>query len=185
MGGRRKVMSMSITLISKKFAIIRILCLLLCLAALMGCEKSNDTATNELPSEVSACVEQYVELMEDEGSTVAQEYVYFENQTSKEMFGEANMAFEKYTIDETEKVNDRLYVLSFSATVVYRLSEDDPEEPEVVQEEGFNYVANIDGEWKFILNAADIPESIQDGFDPEKYKSNDPDIMSPEDAIIV
>lgn len=95
------------------------------------------------------------------------------------------MAFEKYTIDETEKVNDRLYVLSFSATVVYRLSEDDPEEPEVVQEEGFNYVANIDGEWKFILNAADIPESVQDGFDPEKYKSNDPDIMSPEDVIIV
>lgn len=182
-------MFMFITQRANLWFIPRIKSLFVCIlfamcTVLTGCNANDSAPTDTLPDAANQCVDNYLKIMETDGSKSATDFLYFENNTTKEMFGEANMTFNRYSIDNVEKVNDNLYVLSFSATVAYH-SPTEGEEPDTEEETGYNYVANINGDWRFILNKNDIPTSIQENFDSDKYQSSDPDAMDANDVTII
>lgn len=68
----------------------------------------------------------------------------------------------EYEIESIDKVNDSLYAI----TALTRLKGDAPGAFYRV----YHFVLNVDGKFQYAGNKRDIPESLKENFNPEKYQ---------------
>lgn len=129
-------------------------------------EKPKADLENSPLYDVLKCVEDYMDALK-ESTASASQYVHFENEEARSYFEENLDYLIEYEIQEFSKINDSLYAL----TIKYKTATS-----EFCEERGFphrdvayNFVANIDGSFLFIINKADIPENLKAGLDEDKY----------------
>lgn len=88
-------------------------------------------------------------------------------------FDNSTMTVQSYDIVSMEKINDDLYAL----TVDYVDVPEDENEEYTEDVTAYNFIGKIDGQWRYIFNKRNIPEEIQENFDPDKYIYTDPDYL--------
>lgn len=112
-----------------------------------------------VPHEYKEVVEQYIKLR-GENDPVAYDLCYFrpENKHFKQLMIDGCPVLLGAEVERYEKISDDLY--AFLAK--YELSE--------IYEKGYSFVANIDGQIQVIVNIRDVPDSIAEGINIEKYR---------------
>ena len=117
---------------------------------------------------VEMCAEQYLQAFKTVGMKEAVQYCHFEanefhsQDVHRALYIRAGCAIQDYRIQNIEKINDELYVLTLE-----------------LQDAGgqwttvYNFVGYIDGVYRYINGISHIPESLRTGFVPEAYQTVD------------
>ena len=98
------------------------------------------------------------------GNSYSVEYAHFEDEFVRQAYLSVEDQLISYQIEHIEKVNDNLYALTIKmkTTQTVMLRGD-------VWSEVYNFVARIDGQWKFINGVGNIPDDLQENLEKEKY----------------
>ena len=136
----------------------------------------------EIPDEVLALVVTYMEAYKI-GVNEAVKYIYFSDDWTEGVYLDTNDRLLDYRIESAEMINDDLIALTIQTRTM--MSDETGE----TQGEGtffvaYNFVARIEGEWRFINGVRHIPEVLKDNFDESKYQYSDPDIVDHEDVLL-
>lgn len=138
----------------------------------------NDTEATTVPKEVSETLENYLSALK-EGVDKAVEYAHFEDDFTREAFIDSGSYLIDYEIEDAEKVNENLYAFSIlsktNTSVLYQ-----GDEPIRV----YNFVGKVNGDWYFMNGVAQVPEDIQENFDPSKYSYSDDNIVDRDDVLV-
>lgn len=163
----------------KYVAIICCVVLLILIAGIITwASHQNDTEDTIIPEEVSATLENYFSALK-EGVDKAVEYAHFEDDFTREAFINSGSYLIDYEIEDAKKVNENLYAFTIlSKTNTSALYQGD--EPIRV----FNFVGKVDGDWYFMNGVAQVPENIQENFDPSKYSYSDDNIVERDDVLV-
>ena len=112
------------------------------------------------PDIVDAYMEAYAK-----GNSYSVEYAHFEDEFVRQAYLSVEDQLISYQIEHIEKVNDNLYALTIKmkTTQTVMLRGD-------VWSEVYNFVARIDGQWKFINGVGNIPDDLQENLEKEKIQ---------------
>ena len=124
-----------------------------------------------LPPEACKMVEQYYAASKEDVAR-ATEYVHFEDEFDRLAYIDSGDELLDYRVESVEKINDRLYELVF----LYK-SEQSVEMCGDEFQTAYNFVVNIDGEWKYVNGYRGIPEDLRENLDPEKYRYRGEDVI--------
>lgn len=155
----------------------------LCLAVLAaGCaqnQESAEEAADDIPDEVTAFLEEYLEALK-EGPAVSVEYIYFlpENASYYGYYRDSGDPLSDYTLQDSVKVNDTLY--AFLITFVMESDIELGKEPVTA----WNYVALINGEYRMLNSADNIPEDNQENFNLDDFTVPEGFYTVPEDLLV-
>ena len=97
------------------------------------------------------------------GNSYSVEYAHFEDEFVRQAYLSVEDQLISYQIEHIEKVNDNLYALTIKmkTTQTVMLRGD-------VWSEVYNFVARIDGQWKFINGVGNIPDDLQENLEKDK-----------------
>lgn len=144
---------------------------LLTIGLLAGCGAK--ASFDNVPEEVSDFAELVLSQWQENGKNAISEYYYIIDPTEQSAFDNSTMTVQSYDIVSMEKINDDLYAL----TVDYVNVPEDKSEEYTEDVTAYNFIGKIDGQWRYIFNKRNIPEEIQENFDPDKYIYTDPDYL--------
>lgn len=175
----------SVLIMDKKkisIAVVAVLvCLLICIAAIgqlvpkdRDPEEGSDTA---LPAEVLDLINNYMSAFK-KGTDKSVEYIYMEDEFKRSAYINSGDMLIDYKIESFEKINNNLYGL-----VVLTKTEQSMMTFGDVYRSVFNFVAYIDGEWRYINGVANIPADIRENLDVSKYTYDDKHIVGAEDIV--
>lgn len=175
----------SVLIMDKKkisIAVVAVLvCLLICIAAIgqlvpkdRDPEEGSDTA---LPAEVLDLINNYMSAFK-KGTDKSVEYIYMEDEFKRSAYINSGDMLIDYKIESFEKINNNLYGL-----VVLTKTEQSMMTFGDVYRSVFNFVAYIDGEWRYINGVANIPADIRENLDVSKYTYDDEHIVGAEDIV--
>lgn len=162
----------------KKTATIMVVITLLLVASAVGFLKARQsTAGAVLPKEASDIVDAYMEAYA-KGNSYSVEYAHFEDEFVRQAYLSVEDQLISYQIEHIEKVNDNLYALTIKmkTTQTVMLRGD-------VWSEVYNFVARIDGQWKFINGVGNIPDDLQENLEKEKYSYHNENIVDRNDVF--
>ena len=132
----------------------------------------------DVPDEINNLVEDYMTAYK-EGTEKAVELMHFNNKFKREAYIATGDRLLDYNIQGIEKINDSLYAVSAlvktKQTILYN-----GDDFELV----YNFVAKIDGQWKYINGLSNVPEELRENLDPSKYTYQGENILGSEDIII-
>ena len=151
---------------------------LLLVASAVGFLKARQsTAGAVLPKEASDIVDAYMEAYA-KGNSYSVEYAHFEDEFVRQAYLSVEDQLISYQIEHIEKVNDNLYALTIKmkTTQTVMLRGD-------VWSEVYNFVARIDGQWKFINGVGNIPDDLQENLEKEKYSYHNENIVDRNDVF--
>jgi len=117
---------------------------------------------------VERCAEQYLQAFRDGGMERAVEYCHFEENeyysqdAHRDIYIRSGCAIQDYRIRRIDKVNDGLYALTL-----------DLQDASGQWKTVYNFVGHIDGTYRYINGVSHIPETLRDGFAPERYRTVD------------
>jgi len=136
----------------------------------------------EIPDEVLSLVVTYMDAFKT-GVNEAVKYIYFSDDWTEGVYLDTNDRLLDYRIENVEMINDDLIALTIQTRTMVS------DETGETQGEGtffvaYNFVARIDGEWRFINGVRHIPEVIKENFDESKYQYSDPNTVDPEDVLL-
>ena len=122
-----------------------------------------------IPVNYAAYYIKYMEALK-KGTKDAIQYTHFEN-GDKSAYTDSKDKLLDYGIRNIERVNDKLYAFTISATS----SASRDGKPVTA----YNFVGIIDGKLRVLCNTAQIPPALRDNLDPLKYKNTDPSVLWP------
>ena len=157
--------------IGKNFRLAALLVLLV--LACMGCTNTWKTARADIPQEVYDCADSYADALMNKGASEAAHLLYFKDESQREIFAESSVTVQQWKLETVEKVNPSLYALTLSV-----------ETREDGKRTVYNYVVKLDGQYWYIIHQRDIPDKLQENFDPERYKYDSENILSDDDIVI-
>lgn len=163
-------------------AVVAVLvCLLVCIAAIgqfvpkgRDTEEGPDTA---LPAEALDLINNYMSAYK-KGADKSIEYIYMEDEFKRSAYINSGDMLIDYRIESFEKINDNLYGLVVSIKTEQSMMTFGD-----VYRSVFNFVAYINGEWRYINGVANIPANIQENLDVNKYTYDDEHIVGAEDIV--
>ncbi len=159
----------------KKFGKIYsiVVLLLACFLGVAIVRQTRVSAWNE--GEVEKFAESYMESIIEKGPASVVDECYFSTEMEREIFQESSFFYTGYEIKEICYINDDLYALTIEL--------DNPmlDQTNKSQETVYNFVARIDGEKYYINNVRNIPESVQEGLDKNKYATGGEDELTLDD----
>jgi len=139
--------------------------LALLILALSACGQKNSAAFEDIPEEITEIYETYMEALKT-GTKEAVQYMHFENDR-RIAYVDSTGKLVDYKIENIEKINDNLY--AFTVSVKTTIEKD--------YHTSYNFVGRIDGELYVMNGVRQIPESISDNLDPNKYTYDDENII--------
>ena len=136
----------------------------------------------EIPDEALSLVVTYMDAFKI-GVNEAVKYIHFSDDWTEGAYLDSNDRLLDYRIESTEVINDDLIALTIQTRTMVS------DETGQTQGEGtyfvvYNFVARIEGEWRFINGVRHIPEDLKDNFDESKYQYSDPNIVDHEDVLL-
>jgi hypothetical protein len=136
----------------------------------------------EIPKEALSLVETYMDAL-NVGVHEAVKYIHFEDDWTKGIYLDTNDKLLDYRIESAEMINNDLIAFTIQSRTMVS------DETAQTQGEGtylmvYNFVARIDGKWRFINGVRHIPDDLKVNFDENKYKYNDPNIVDPGDVLL-
>ena len=140
--------------------------------ACTGCADGSSTGA-DVPQGVYDCAEVYADVLKTEGPAEASQLIYLKNEAERAVYAASTDSVESWKLDAVEPINPDLYALTLSV-----------ETREGGAKTAYNYVAKLDGQNRYIVNQKDIPDSLRENFDPEKYQYDSEDILSDNDIIL-
>lgn len=157
------------------------LALVLCVC--VGCGKDVSCVVYDnvkVDKSVSDVIDSYFTQAQNSESDSVYQILYFKptNEIEREAY-QTNREYDIYptgaTVYKVDKINDSLYAI----TLHVDMSIDEEDADKIV----YNFVVNIDGEWKYILAAHNIPDDVLDGGDLSQYDYDDDSILEADDVI--
>lgn len=134
--------------------------------AICACTVAIKREQQNSPDAAQTYFEEYLEVCKS-GYKNAAEYVYFDNDWEMEFFvGNVGEKLLDYTILGSESINDSL--TAFQVELETASDRTLGRKPTI-----YNFVAKIDGEYKVITNIRNVPDSLREGIDEDKYTSPD------------
>lgn len=136
--------------------------------ALLSCGVKKTPTFDGIPNDIVAVAQTYLDAFK-KGTENAAPYCYFATKESENAYRDVeDQWLESYEIQKVEKLNESLYVV----TVYGKLNVDSEART------AYHYVGMVDGQWRYILNIANIPENLQTNVDFTPYDySDNPDIL--------
>lgn len=136
----------------------------------------------EIPEEALSLATTYMDAFKI-GVYEAVNYIYFSDDWTEGIYLDTNDRLLEYRIKSVEMINDNLIALTIQTRTMVS------DETGQTQGEGtylvvYNFVARIDGEWRFITGVRHIPEVLKDNFDESNYQYGDPNIVDHEDVLL-
>lgn len=110
-----------------------------------------------IPDEVTEYLCSYMEVCKENPDKTV-EYTHFETEIEAEAFSRSRKDISGYEILGAEKVNEDLY----GFTVL--IQNDYTKHPK-----RYYFVGRIDGQLRLMVNVGNIPESLKEGFNPDRY----------------
>lgn len=142
-------------------------------------QKNRDAEESDaaLPDEVCDLIHNYMSAYK-EGTDKSVEYIYMEDEFKRSAYINSGDKLVDYKIESFEKINDNLYglvVLSKTTQSMMRFGDG--------YRSVFNFVAYINGEWRYINGVNNIPDDIRDNLDVNRYTYSDDNIVDAEDIV--
>lgn len=113
------------------------------------------------------------------GYTDAVDFVYFDNDWEAEFYvGNPMNKLLEYTIIDEQQINDSLvaFEVEFESAADRNLGQ---------TVTAYNFVGIVDGEYKVMTNARNIPESLRENFDEDDFAiTNDDSQLSIDDIVL-
>ena len=155
-----------------------------CLCCL-GCSSGSNNNVNydtEIPNQdIAKTITSYFSAAKEKNINKVLDVLYFRDESKfEESAYKENFAAGIYPVSATvysiDEINDNLYAITLD--VEMSNEKERPNDNDV-----YNYVALINGEWRYILAQQNIPEEILDGADLSAYSYSDDKIISSQDVI--
>lgn len=140
----------------------KIYIILICIIIFLGillCLTSRSKSCEELPDEILNTIDNYMTAYKI-STEQASKFIHFENEDTKKFYIESGEKALDYRIESFEKINDNLYGI----TVLIKTNMTENNYLRV-----YNFVLNIDGEWKYANGVNNIPDNLSENLDNEKY----------------
>ena len=144
-----------------------------CLLGVFIVRQTQASVWNEQEAEKFA--ESYLDGIIEKGPASVVDDCYFSTETEREMFQDSKFFYTGYEIKEICYINDGLYALTVE------LEKPTWDQTDEEQETVYNFVARLDGKTYYINNVRNIPESVQEGLDKNKFVNADEDELTLED----
>lgn len=159
----------------KKASFLALLVLICCFLILAFQIYQTQLILKDIPSEVSDCMISYLKAYQ-QGPDQSVFFCHFEDSADQIAYRISGPILKKYKIMEASQINESLY----SFTIHMRLGE-------TIDQIVYNFVGNIDGEWKIMNNTSNIPEALQENLDVSLYQYSDEDsfyILDRETSVV-
>ena len=137
---------------------------------------------NKIPDEVQALVEAYMDAKKI-GVSESAKYMHFEDDWTENVYLESNDQLLDYKIESTEIVNNNLVALTIQVRTMVS-DETGRTRGEGTYETVYNFVALIEGEWRFINGVRHIPANLKNNFNESKYSYSDTNIVDYNDVLL-
>jgi beta-lactamase regulating signal transducer with metallopeptidase domain len=124
-----------------------------------------DGPSPNVPQEAQDVLNNYIKAVKTGDISAAIGYMYYDDERDYPQYDESPW-FTDYNIVSYGYINDKLY----SVTITVDAN---------TLSQGWNFLGNINGEWKVITNAGQIPAEITENIDYNKYIYDDPNILNP------
>jgi beta-lactamase regulating signal transducer with metallopeptidase domain len=124
-----------------------------------------DGPSPNVPQEAQDVLNNYIKAVKTGDISTAIGYMYYEDERDYPQPDETPW-FTDYNIVSYGYINDELY----SVTITVDAD---------TLSQGWNFLGSINGEWKVIANAGQIPADIAENIDYNKYVYSDPNILNP------
>lgn len=136
---------------------------------LVACgEKGN---TEDDMQRAQAYLQDYFTVKMEEGAVAARRFMYFEDDSEAEAYVRAANSTKAYRILSSEKVSSALYAFYIEFDTIDLFGEDKIEN-------GYNFVAIMDGEYRVMNNIRHVPDELFDG-DRSKYSNDTENTIQP------
>ena len=160
----------------KVLAVLVPVCLVVCvLAFALGRDKDGMSI---LPKEARECVETFLEAYQQGGTPESVKYMHFEDDFRRTAYIDTHNRLVDYKIEDVEKVNDNLYVLTLQMK---------SEQSILIHGDIFrtihNFVVRIDGKWYYIAGVGSIPKDLRENLDVDKYTPKGDNIVDVNDVL--
>lgn len=117
-----------------------------------------------IPDDVTQFLYSYLDTcMEHPENAV--DYVHFESDIERDAFGRSHLEILDYEILGAQKINDRLYAFTLKVVKEYD-----------TYPKRYYFVGLIDNDLYLMVNAGNVPEALQDGFNKEDFALTSADL---------
>ncbi len=148
-----------------------ILCI--CVIGLVARGQRNKVA----PREVMECVDAYMDAYRI-GTSESVKHMYFRDDFIREAYIATNDRLLDFQLEGVERINADLYELDVrvkSEQGVYRSGD--------AYEQVFNFVARVDGQWRYLNGVGHIPDDLKENLDESKYIITGDNVVNPADIV--
>lgn len=117
-----------------------------------------------IPDDVTQFLYSYLDTcMEHPENAI--DYVYFESDVERDAFSRSHLEILDYEILGAQKINEKLYAFTLKVEKVYD-----------TYPKRYYFVGSIDNKLYLMVNAENVPEILQDGFNKEDFMLSSTDL---------